>query len=41
VVVTAGLAGWLAVVVLGSALAALPPACRAARLTVREALAEA
>jgi putative ABC transport system permease protein len=33
------IAGWLVVVVLGSALAALPPARRAARLTVREALA--
>jgi putative ABC transport system permease protein len=34
-------AGWLAVVVAGSALAALAPARRAARLTVHEALAEA
>jgi putative ABC transport system permease protein len=35
------IAGWLAAVVAGSALAALAPARRAARLTVREALAEA
>jgi putative ABC transport system permease protein len=35
------IAGWLAAVVLGSLVAALPPARRAARLTVREALAEA
>jgi ABC-type lipoprotein release transport system permease subunit len=35
------IAGWLAVVVAGSALAALTPARRAARLTVREALSEA
>jgi putative ABC transport system permease protein len=34
-------AGWLAAVVLGSLIAALPPARRAARLTVREALADA
>jgi putative ABC transport system permease protein len=35
------IAGWLAVVVAGSALAALAPARRAARLTVHDALAEA
>jgi putative ABC transport system permease protein len=41
VISPAALAGWLAVVVAGSALAALAPASRAARLTVREALAQA
>jgi putative ABC transport system permease protein len=41
VVSPGALAGWLAVVLVGSALAALAPARRAARLTVREALAEA
>jgi putative ABC transport system permease protein len=40
VISPAALAAWLAVVVVGSALAALAPARRAARLTVREALAE-
>jgi putative ABC transport system permease protein len=40
VISPAAIAGWLAIVVLGSALAALVPARRAARLTVREALAE-
>ena len=34
------IAGWLAIVVIGSGLAALVPARRAARLTVRDALAE-
>jgi putative ABC transport system permease protein len=40
VISPAALAIWLAAVLLGSAAAALMPARRAARLTVREALAE-
>ncbi|HEY0480649.1 MAG TPA: FtsX-like permease family protein [Kofleriaceae bacterium] len=40
VVSPAAIAGWLAIVTLGSALAAVMPARRAARLTVRQALME-